>query len=220
VARQAAMPTLQRETRSTAVTCLTAWPEPKLSERVSTCTASPGRRAFSALPSRLAQRRRLRASPGRGAGRPAKDRNGDGMPKPDQRAEDAPDGGVGDRVPSHTQERPQLALAPHRVVGAQALHRLDQRRGPVPGPHPSRPTRAQLRCLLPAVERRATDADGLRRLGRAQAVRHGPAPARNHVASSRRCDVWGLRVEKRRRDVARPDRITWPGRPTTCMGFS
>ena len=69
------------------------------------------------------------------------------------------------------------------------------------------PARPRLRLFLPAIEARAGDAHGLRRLLGCQAVRHGAAPSRNGVASSRRFDTWGLRVEKTRRRPTVPDNL-------------
>ena len=99
------------------------------------------------------------------------------------------------------------ALAPHRIVDANRLHPLDEGGRPFRLARALGPARPRLRLFLPAIEARAGDAHGLRCLLGCQAVRHGAAPSRNGVASSRRFDTWGLRVEKTRRRPTVPDNL-------------
>ena len=143
--------------------------------------AGPGGLEGAAQPPRPAAPR-LR----RGAGRPPEQRHGHDPPEPHQMGEDAAYGGVGHGEALRPQDRPELALAPDRVVGAQPLHRRDQRRRPAPPARTPRSARPHFRPLLPTIERGARHADRLGGRRRRQPPRHCPPPGtgRDVIGSS------------------------------------
>ena len=105
------------------------------------------------------------------------------------------------------QQGSDLALAPHRVVGAQVLHGLGERGRPGGLAAMVWCPALGLGVLLPAVEGGAADTDGAGRLPGREAVGHGTAPASNGITPSLRFDMWGLRSEKARRHPGVSDKL-------------
>ena len=66
--------------------------------------------------------------------------NGLNRSAPDERADDPPDGGVGCGVALFAQDRPELFLAPHGVIQAQALDGFGQTLWTLGLAHPAWPT--------------------------------------------------------------------------------
>src|SRR5947209_12987565 len=142
------------------------------------------------------------------AGGPApQDRHRNDRAARHQPPQDPPDGRDRDGLSLAIENSVDLALAPHRIVGANRLHSLDEGGRPFRLARALGPARPRLTLFLPAIEARAGDAHGLRCLLGCQAVRHGAAPSHNGGAPSRRFDTWGLRVEKTRRRPTVPDNL-------------
>ena len=148
------------------------------------------------------------------------DQGGNGLNRsaPDERADDAPDGGVGCSVALFAQDRAELFLAPHRMIQAQPLDGVAQALRSPGLAQAARPPAQRQGALLPAVEGGAGEAHRPGRLLAGQPLRHGVTPSRQRVASSGDFDIGVFAA--RRRDAPRALRIIWPGRPKTCMGFS
>src|SRR5579871_3054049 len=143
-----------------------------------------------------------------GAGVAAQAGHGDDAASVHELAQDASDGGDRDGDAFAAQHGRELALAPHRIVGAQVLDRFDQTWRP-PG-LAAMVWRAALGegGFLPAVERSPADPDGAGRLPGTEPVGHGAAPASYGVTPSLRFDIWGLRSEKARRRPSVSDNLT------------
>ena len=151
-----------------------------------------------------------------GAGPAPQDGHGNDHAARHQPLEDTPDHRDADGLSVAFEERCDLALAPHRVVGADGFDCLDQSGGPLGLPDAFGPARARLGRFLPPVERRTGNAHGPRRLFGGETVRHRQAPAPRCVASSLRFDIGDLRREKTRRRDAVPDNL--PGQATNLHG--
>src|SRR4051794_17066551 len=102
--------------------------------------------------------------------------------------QDAPDhrDRDGDALPA--QQAGELALAPHRMPGAQPLYLAPERAGPGRLTLPVRPARSRLEPLLPPVERGSAHAHGAGRLIGREPARAGPPPARERVSPDG-CDI-------------------------------
>src|SRR5688572_33046644 len=98
-----------------------------------------------------------------------------------------PDGRDRDGDPLSAQQHGDLALAPHRMIGAQPLDRLHERARPRRAADPMRSPALRLYALLPAIQRRPGDPDALRGNGGAQPAAHQKTPALKRVASDRCC---------------------------------
>ena len=128
--------------------------------------------------------------------------------------EDAPDGRNRDGDALAAQHTAILRL-PHMGLSAAALDRLASS---------ARPCGRRTRCgrrlfssaLLPAIQRRPGAPDALRGRGGTQARAPSGAPALKRVASDRRFDYWGLRVDQTRRGPAVADNMA--GQAKTCIG--
>ena len=138
------------------------------------------------------------------------DQGGNGLNRsaPDERADDPPDGGVGCGVALFAQDRPELFLAPHGVIQAQALDGFGQTLWTLGLAHPAWPTAQGIGARLPAVEGGPRDAHSFGPLLAAQPLRHGVSPARQRVTSSGGFDIRGLRRQKTRRAPGTPDNMT------------
>ena len=134
----------------------------------------------------------------------------------DEREDDASDGRGGGLEAFPADEDGDLALAAA----------WDCRRAPPPRPGQVRASIAACAAraargsvaaeLLPAIEGGARDTDGSSRLPGRQSVGDRPPPATYRVASSRRFDMGGLRVEKTRRDPAVSDNVAEQAKKPAC----
>jgi hypothetical protein len=104
-----------------------------------------------------------------------------------EHGEDAPDGRDRDGDPLSAQQHGDLALAPHRMIGAQPLDHLHEPARPRRAADPMRSPALRLYALLPAIQRRPGDPDALRGNGGAQPAAHQKTPALKRVASDRCC---------------------------------
>ncbi len=151
-----------------------------------------------------------------GAGPAPQDRHGNDDAAPHEPSQDAPDLGDADRPSLALEESGDLALAPHRVVGADGFDRLDQGGRPLGLSDAAWADASAARGTSPIgkalSEARPPPAPPARRSAR----RHGPPPAGHRVASSLRFDTGGLRCEKTRRGTAVPDNL--PGQATNLHG--
>lgn len=175
-----------------------------------------GRGGFSALGQALGVALALVQAEAPAAGPAAQPGRGNDDAAVHQPFEDPPDLGDADSRPLAFEDRRDFALAPHRIVGADGLDRLHESGWPLGLSDALGPARARLGRFLPAVERRTGRAHGGRRLLGGEAVRHGPPPAADRIASSLRFDIRGLRCEKTRRCGGLPDNL--PRQATNLHG--
>ena len=189
-----------------------------LTKSVSTCTISPGRVGFSPLGRRLAWRlpmKRKRRPPGlrRSVG------TGVTTPRRMRLLRMRPTVETETAKPSRREQHGELALAPHRVVGSELFHRLDQRRATRPACAAGAGAGSSARA--PSPSDRAWSA--ARRRSPPLRPPSGPWPWRAASAASASrllaAAIFGI-FASIRRDARRPLRITWPGRPKTCIGGS
>jgi hypothetical protein len=114
------------------------------------------------------------------------DQGGNGLNRSatDERADDAPDGGVGCNVALFAQDRAELFLAPHGMIQAQPLDGCAQALRTPGLAQATRPPAQRRGALVPAVEGGAREAHRFGRLLAGQPLRHGLAPARQRIADN------------------------------------
>jgi hypothetical protein len=118
--------------------------------------------------------------------------------------------------PWRTSSMVSLALPTSDCRRARLRPHQPQHRSPARLAWPMRPAAPQDGLLGPAIERRARHADCLSCGFGVEPEFARPLAVSDSVASDRRCDIWGLRVDETRREPGGSD--TWPGRPNTCIG--